>query len=118
MTVSIGFGPIFVACGLGQSADGLGWIGSHRMDPRTTLWSSASWMNARSLLHTGHLRKSCVDLIKKNWLTCLEQSQPRFTAVIHAHSATNSENFAKIICVLSEITEQEPVVKTGSSFDR
>ena len=23
--------------GLGQSADGLGWIGSHKMDPRTTL---------------------------------------------------------------------------------
>ena len=75
-------------------------------------------MNAQSLLHTGHLRKSCVDLIKKNWLTFLEQSQPHFTAVIHAHSANNSENFAKIGCVLSEITEQEPVVKTGSSFGR
>ena len=23
--------------GFGQSADGLGWIGSHKMDPRTTL---------------------------------------------------------------------------------
>jgi len=23
--------------GLGQSADGLGWIGSHKMDPWTTL---------------------------------------------------------------------------------
>jgi len=22
---------------LGQSADGLGWVGSHKMDPRTTL---------------------------------------------------------------------------------
>jgi len=25
--------------GLGQSADGLGWIGSHKMDPWTTLWT-------------------------------------------------------------------------------
>jgi len=28
--------------GFGQSADGLGWIGLHKMDPRTTLFSSAS----------------------------------------------------------------------------
>ena len=25
--------------GLGQSADGLGWVGSHKMDPWTTLLS-------------------------------------------------------------------------------
>ena len=29
----VGFGWV----GLGQSADGLGWIGSHKMDPWTTL---------------------------------------------------------------------------------
>jgi len=55
---------------------------------------------------------------KEKLVNVPEQSQPHFTAVIHAHSANNSENFAKIGCVLSEITEQEPVVKTGSSFDR
>jgi len=27
--------------GLGQLADGLGWIGSHKMDPRTTLMHTA-----------------------------------------------------------------------------
>jgi len=42
----VGFGPNFPLVmgwvGLGQSADGLGWIGSHKMDPRTTLvWPSA-----------------------------------------------------------------------------
>ena len=41
MTVSIGLGPNFPLVvgwvGLGQSADGLGWIGSHKMDSCTTL---------------------------------------------------------------------------------
>ena len=34
----VGLGPNFSTCsGLGQSADGLGWIGSHKIDPWTTL---------------------------------------------------------------------------------
>jgi len=41
MTVSIGLGPNFSLVvgwvGLGQSADGLGWVGSHKMDPGTNL---------------------------------------------------------------------------------
>ena len=37
----VGLDPNFSTCsGLGQSADGLGWIGSHKMDPWTVLWSS------------------------------------------------------------------------------
>ena len=36
------FGPNVSTCdglvGLGQSADGLGWTGSHNVDPWTTLW--------------------------------------------------------------------------------
>jgi len=46
MTVSIGLGPIFSLVvgwvGLGQSADGLGWVGSHKMDPWTTLAAAAA----------------------------------------------------------------------------
>jgi len=38
----VGLGPNYSTCngwvGLGQSADGLVWIGSHKMDPWTTLW--------------------------------------------------------------------------------
>jgi len=47
MTVSIGLGRVgskffhLYWVGLGQSADGLGWIGSHKMDPWTTLWRAA-----------------------------------------------------------------------------
>ena len=41
MTVNIGLGPNFPLAvgwvGLSQSADVLGWIGSHNMDPWTTL---------------------------------------------------------------------------------
>ena len=41
MTVSIGLGEILSLVvgwvGLGQSADGFGWVGSHKMDPWTTL---------------------------------------------------------------------------------
>ena len=37
----VGLGPYLSICSglgrLGQSADGLGWIGSHKMDPWTTL---------------------------------------------------------------------------------
>jgi len=44
--------------------------------------------------------------------TSLEQ--PNFTAIIYAHKATNSEKFAKISRILSEITGLEPIVKTGS----
>jgi len=37
----VGLGPIFSLIvgwvGLGQSADGMGWVGSHKMDPWTTL---------------------------------------------------------------------------------
>ena len=29
--------------GLGQSADGFGWIGSHKMNPRTTLVHNVSF---------------------------------------------------------------------------
>ena len=37
--------------GLGQSADGLGWIGSHKMDPWTTLgWIELGFRNG-SLCH-------------------------------------------------------------------
>jgi len=49
--------------------------------------------------------------------TSLERSQPHFTAIIHAHDASNSENFAQIGREFSEITVFEPVVKTGSSFN-
>jgi len=39
--VWVGLGPIFSLVvgwvGLCQSVDGLGWIGSHKVDPRTTL---------------------------------------------------------------------------------
>jgi len=45
-----------------------------------------------------------------------ERSEPHFTAIIHTHNASNSENFAKFGRVLSEITGLKPVVKTGSSF--
>ena len=40
----VGLGPNFPTCsglgwvGLGQTADELGWIGSHKMDPWTALW--------------------------------------------------------------------------------
>jgi len=37
--------------GLGQSADGLGWIGSHKMDPWTTL------MGPRTRPHNPHQRQ-------------------------------------------------------------
>ena len=48
MTVSIGLGRFWVQTfslvvgfvGLGQSADGFGWVGSHKMDPWTTLGQS------------------------------------------------------------------------------
>jgi len=36
--------------GLGQSADGLGWIGSHKMDPRTTLIDKQIHLNHNSNL--------------------------------------------------------------------
>ena len=46
----IGLGPNFSTwVGLGQSADGLGWIGSHKVDPWTTLdcmqwrWRGEGW---------------------------------------------------------------------------
>jgi len=45
-----------------------------------------------------------------------ERSQPNFTAIIYAHKATNSENFAKIGRMVSEIIRLEPVVKTESIF--
>jgi len=48
--------------------------------------------------------------------TSLERSQPSFTAIIYAHKATNSEKFAEVGRILSEITGLEPVVKTGSSW--
>jgi len=51
-----------------------------------------------------------------NTATSLERSQPHFTSIIYAHNATNSENFAKIGRVLSEIIGLEPIAKTGSSF--
>ena len=36
----VGLGPTFSTCsGLGQSADGMGWIESHKMEPWTTLVS-------------------------------------------------------------------------------
>jgi len=35
--------------------------------------------------------------------TALERPQPNFTAIICAHKATNSENFAKIGCVTFKI---------------
>ena len=46
LAVEIGFGCTKQLCllvvlgwvGLGQSADGLVWIGSHEMEPWTTLW--------------------------------------------------------------------------------
>ena len=37
--------------------------------------------------------------------TALERPQPNFTAIICAHKATNSENFTKIGCVISEINQ-------------
>jgi len=48
--------------------------------------------------------------------TSLERSQPNFTANIYAPKATNTENWVKIGCILSEIIGLEPVVKTGSRF--
>jgi len=43
MTVSIGLGLV----GLGQSADALGWVGSHKMDPWTTLSVTTSLAAAK-----------------------------------------------------------------------
>jgi len=54
MTVSIGLGRVgskffhLQWVGLGQSADGLGWIGSHKMDPWTTLTGTASGRSVHS----------------------------------------------------------------------
>jgi len=50
--------------------------------------------------------------------TTLERSQPNFTAIffVYGRKATNSENFAKIGQVLSQIIGAEPIIKTGSSF--
>jgi len=81
--------------------------------------SSASWLNAQSLLHIGHCDETNCGLNKQKpvaMATSLEWSQPNFTPIICAHTATNPENWAKIGLVLSEITGLEPTVKTGSSF--
>jgi len=48
--------------------------------------SSASWMNAQSLLHTGHCDHKNCGLNKKKLVvmaTSLERSQPHFTSVIY-----------------------------------
>jgi len=42
--------------GFGQSADGLGWVGSHKMDPRTTLSWPASPQNVWTEKYPGSAR--------------------------------------------------------------
>jgi len=46
----VGLGPNFSTwVGLGQSADGLGWIGSHKMDPWTTLVGTSCITNPQHI---------------------------------------------------------------------
>jgi len=77
-------------------------------------------MNAQSLLHIGHCdEKKCVFYKQKLVAveTSLERSQPHFTAIIYARTATNPEKFAKIGRILSEIFGLEPIVTNESSSD-
>jgi len=57
------------------------------------------------ITHWSLWRKKLCGLNKKlvAMATSLERSQPNFTAIICSHKATNSENFTKIGCVISEI---------------
>ena len=54
--------------------------------------SSASWLNAHTLLHIGHCCEKCVDWTNKNWLPRQHPwtgLQPDFATVIYARRDTN-----------------------------
>ena len=81
--------------------------------------SSASWLKAQSLFHTGHCVEKLFGLNKQKLVvmaTSRERSEPNFTTIIYARKVTSPENWAKIGRALSEIIGLEPVVKTGRSF--
>ena len=75
--------------------------------------SSASWLNAQSLLHIGHCDEKMCGLNKQKLVamaTSLQRLQPNFTAIIYARNDTNSENFANIGRVQSEIVTRSSAI--------
>jgi len=60
--------------GLGQSADGMGWIGSHKMDTWTTLVRRADAGTRADSAHDARLPASCP-----------RRAQPRSDRLDHPH---------------------------------